>query len=250
MYYNDVHFNSVNTCMHIKLNMKSCNGNSMKTHFKVDTGADGNQLPLGEFFKHFPNANITQLAKTIYPHTKLYTYNNTEIKQLGICELLVEYKINRKICEFSVVDFLTAILGIHDSESLKLITVHFDNIEAEMSQPELSLKTKQSTSMYVSAIQNNVDSDEFNIKIKHEYKDLFTGIGNMNTVIDIKLKEGAMLYVAQIRRVAHALQEPLRLELEKLVDEAILQKLKIDEKSDWLNSFVCVRSLMVVLGYA
>ena len=43
------------------------------------------------------------------------------------------------------------------------------------------------------------------------------------------------------RRVAHALQEPLRLELEKLVDEGILHKLKIDEKSEWLNSFVCVR---------
>ena len=29
----------------------------MKPHFKVDTGADGNLLPLGEFFKHFPEAN-------------------------------------------------------------------------------------------------------------------------------------------------------------------------------------------------
>ena len=63
----------------------------------------------------------------------------------------------------------------------------------------------------------------------------------MNTVIDIKLKEGAIPYVAPICHVAHALQEPLRLELEKLVDEGILHKLKIDEKSEWLNSFVCVR---------
>ena len=39
--------------------------------------------------------------------------------------------------------------------------------------------------------------------------------------------------------MAHALQEPLHLELEKLVDEGILHKLKID-KSEWLNSFVCV----------
>ena len=63
----------------------------------------------------------------------------------------------------------------------------------------------------------------------------------MNTVIDIKLKEGAIPYVAPIHHVAHALQEPLMLELEKLVDEGILRKLKIDEKSEWLNSFVCVR---------
>ena len=105
MYYNYVHFNSVNTHMHIKLNTKLCNGNSMKTHFKVDTGADGNLLPLGEFFKHFPDANMTQLAKTVGPHTELYAYNNTKIKQLGDCELLVEYKTNKKICEFYVVDF-------------------------------------------------------------------------------------------------------------------------------------------------
>ena len=209
----------------------------MKTHFKVDTGADGNLLPLGEFFKHFPDANMNQLAKTIDSSTKLYAYNNTEIKQLGTCELLVEYRECCKICQFYVADFPTAILGIHDSESLRLITVHFDCIGAEMSQalPETDGKT------YLNAIQNDADSDEFSIKIKHQYNNLFTGIGNMNTVIDIKLKEGAIPYVAPIHRVAHALQEPLRLELEKLVDEGILCKLKIDEKSEWLNSFVCVR---------
>ena len=111
MYYHDLHFNSENTYMHINLSTKSCNGNSMKTCFKVDTGADGNLLPLGVFFKHFPDANMTQLTKTIDPRTKLYAYNNTEIKQLGVCELLVEYKMNRKICEFYVVGFPTAILG-------------------------------------------------------------------------------------------------------------------------------------------
>ena len=84
--------------MHIKLNTKSCNGNSLKTRFKVNTGADGNLLPLAEFFKHFPDANMNQLAKTRDSSTKLYAYNNTEIKQLGVCELLVEYRERGKIC--------------------------------------------------------------------------------------------------------------------------------------------------------
>ena len=159
MYYHDVHFNSVNTHMYINLSMKSCNGNSMKTHFKVDTGADGNLLPLSEFFKHFANTNMTQLAKTIDPHTKLYAYN-TEIEQLGVCELLVEYKMNRKICEFYVVDFPTAIFGIHDSESLKLITIHFDSIEAETLHTEsLKGKASQSTPMYVNAIQGAEENE-------------------------------------------------------------------------------------------
>ena len=202
MYYNDVHFNSVNTRMHIKLNTKSCNGNSLRTHFKVDTGADSNLLPLGEFFKHFPNVNMTQLAKTIDSSTKIYAYNNTEIKQLGVCELLVEYRKHCKICQFYVVDFPTAILGIHDSESVRLITIHFDCIGAETSQT--SPKTAGKTN--VNAIQNDADSDDFSIKIKREYKDLFTGMGNMNITIDIKLKEGATPYVSPICHVAHALQ--------------------------------------------
>ena len=93
--------------------------------------------------------------------------------------------------------------------------------------------------MYVNAIQNDADPDEFSIKIKCEYKDLFIGIGNMNTVINIKLKEGVVPYVAPIQRVAHTIQEPLKLEFKKLVDEGILRKLKIDEISEWLNSCVC-----------
>ena len=55
------------------------------------------------------------------------------------------------------------------------------------------------------------------------------------------MKDNAIPYVAPIRSVALALQEPLELELEKLVNEGILCKLKIDERSEWLNSFVCVR---------
>ena len=103
---------------------------------------------------------MTQLAKTIDSSTKLYAYNNTEIKQLGICELLVKYRDHRKICQFYVVDFPTAILGIHDSVSLGLITVHFDCIGAEMSQKDT----------YANAIQSNADSDDFSIKIKCEYR--------------------------------------------------------------------------------
>ena len=157
--------------MHINLNMSSCNGNSLKTCFKVDTGAGGNLLPLGEFFKHLPEANLNDLAKTVDPYTKLYAYNNTEIKQLGVYELLVGYKTNSKICEFYVVDFCTAILGIHGSESLKLVTVHFNSIDAEISQAESLLKEPTgSTPMYVNAIQGA--DNKFSIKIKHDYSDM------------------------------------------------------------------------------
>ena len=39
------------------------------------------------------------------------------------------------------------------------------------------------------------------------------------------------------------MQEPLKLELDKLVSEGILHKVDISEPIEWLNSFVCVRKL-------
>ena len=37
------------------------------------------------------------------------------------------------------------------------------------------------------------------------------------------------------------MQEPLKLELDKLVDEKILPKVDISEPIEWLNSFVCIK---------
>ena len=37
------------------------------------------------------------------------------------------------------------------------------------------------------------------------------------------------------------MQEPLKLELEKLVNEGILHKVDISEPIEWLKSFVCVK---------
>ena len=53
-------------------------------------------------------------------------------------------------------------------------TVHFDSIDAETSQIE---SVPRPAPTYVDAIQGAND-DEFSVKIKHEYKDLFTDIGN------------------------------------------------------------------------
>ena len=132
----------------------------MITKFKVDTGADGNLLPLAEFFNHFPNANMNQLAKARDPSTTLYAYNNTEIEQLGICELLIEYKECHKICQFYVVDFPTVIIGISDFESLKLVTVHFNSVDAEMPQ-----KSEWDANKHLDAIQMSLAS-KFIINIK------------------------------------------------------------------------------------
>ena len=63
----------------------------------------------------------------------------------------------------------------------------------------------------------------------------------MDGKISIKLKDGAIPHIEPVRRVPHAMQEPLKAELDKLVKEEILHKVDISEPIEWLNSFVCVK---------
>ena len=101
-----------------------------------------------------------------------------------------------------------AIVRISDSEKLELVKVNFNMIVRE------------------------------HVKVIHE---LFKGIGLMKGEISIKLKEGAISHIEPVRRVPHAMQEPLKLELDKLVEEKILHKVDISKPIEWLNSFVCVK---------
>ena len=63
----------------------------------------------------------------------------------------------------------------------------------------------------------------------------------MDGEISIKFKDGAVPHVEPNRHVPHAMQEPLKKELDKLVNEKILYKVDISEPIEWLNSFVSVK---------
>ena len=85
-------------------------------------------------------------------------------------------------------------------------------------------------------------------KVRHSKRNLkkntltlFKGIGLMDGEITIKLKDGAVPHIEPIRRVPHTMQEPLKAELDKLVNEKILHKVDISELIEWLNSFVCMK---------
>ena len=136
------------------------------------------------------------------------------------------FKNRSLICKFFVVEHKTALVGINDSRKLGLVQVNFKMVRNE----------------HVKII-NEVTEESFKCSIEREYPELFKGIGLMDGEISIKLKDGAIPHVEPIRRVPHAMQEPLKLELDKLVIEGILHKVDISEPIEWLNSFVCVRKV-------
>ena len=135
----------------------------------------------------------------------LYAYN-TPIKQFGTCSVKISFKQNQAICKFYVAEYSTAIIGITDSEKLGLVNVNFDVIEKEN-----SIK-----------VAHNVESVNLKKQIESEFPDLFQGIGCMDGEISIKLHESAVLHTELIRCVPHAMQEPLKAELDKFCKEGIL----------------------------
>ena len=68
--------------------------------YKIDTGSDGNIMPLHMYKKLFPNITNVQLSTTKNKNVLLKTYNKTTITQLGMCTVIVEHKNNKKKCTF------------------------------------------------------------------------------------------------------------------------------------------------------
>ena len=207
--------------MHTELGCETSQSRS-KQVFKIDTGADGNLMPITMFMKLYLKISLETHAKTIDKGIMLYAYNNTPIKQYGTCSVKVTFKGRQEICKFYVVEHSTAILGVSDSEKVGLVKVNFDVIQSKT----------------VKLVHNVSMSEIFKCEIETEYPELFKGIGCMNGEISIKLRKGAIPHVEPIRHVPHAMQEPLKMELDKLCEEGILHKVDISEPIKWLNSFV------------
>ena len=122
LFYHDMHFNAINTRMYT-------DGEVSKHIFKVDTGADGYLMPITMFAKLFPKITLKALKRTVESGVNHYTYNNTPIKQFGVCSVQLSFKGKSGICKFFVVKHSTAILGISNSEKLGLVKVKVDTVD-------------------------------------------------------------------------------------------------------------------------
>ena len=88
----------------------------VKGNLKVDTGVDGNLMPISMFMWLFPSLSLDTLSKTIEKGVTLFVYNNTPIKQYGTCSIRLSFKGISSICKFFIVKYETAIVGINDLE--------------------------------------------------------------------------------------------------------------------------------------
>ena len=128
LFYNDVHFNAINARMHTALKCKTPDGWSSDQIFKIDTGADGNLMPISMFARLFPQVSLDALSRTTDKGVTLYAYNNTPIRQFSTSSVRLGFKGRSYVCKFFVVEHETAIVGISDSEKLRLVQVNSDMV--------------------------------------------------------------------------------------------------------------------------
>ena len=74
--------------------------NNLIVPYKVDTGSDGNIMPLHIYKKLFPRITSEQLVATKHESIQLKMYNKTSITQLGTCTVEMEHKDNKKGINF------------------------------------------------------------------------------------------------------------------------------------------------------
>ena len=72
-------------------------------HFKIDSGACGNLIPLSLYLEMFPESNLHDLKSTIDHRIQLVAYNKNLIKQYGTCYFKVRSNNRVHICKFYIV---------------------------------------------------------------------------------------------------------------------------------------------------
>ena len=186
---------------------------------KVDSGAQGDALPLRIYKRIFPS-NIGSDGKPkpgalVKSHSTLVSYGGHKIEQYGICKIPCwkgKKKVDAKF--FVTADSSNAIIGLPTALALGLITVN------------CAISNDQYT-----PIQTKED-------VKRTYPQLFDGIGKFPGKYHINIDSSAKPVIHPPRRVALSLKSPLKSELDRMSNSTIITKLKEGEPTEWVNSMV------------
>ena len=201
---------------------------------KLDTGAQGNILPLRLYRRMypeyltpdgFPKPEAVQQSSTV-----LTAYGGAKIKQHGKCAITCEFNGRRSEAIFFITEADgPAIIGLPTSLELNLVTLN--------------------CSLQKSLAQNTDHAYERNVPIKDkddlvkQYPGCFDGIGKFQGQYHITVDPSVTPVVHAQRRVPLSLREDIKRELDDMESKGITMKLKEGEPTAWVNSLVYRRKL-------
>ena len=215
----------------INVDLKPRNGQRTALKAKLDTGAQGNILPVRIYRNMFPeNLTADGLPKPGALHqanTVLTAYGGTHIKQYGICTIQCEYKGAQATANFFVTQAEgPAIIGLPTSLQLKLVT----------------LNCALQKEARVSPAPKGVDTRSKPIKDKEDliaqYPECFDGIGKFEGKYHITVDPSVPPVIHSPRRVPISMKDDIKRELEDMEARGIIAKVQEGEPTAWVNSLV------------
>ena len=196
---------------------------------KVDTGAQGNVLPLRTFRRAFPEL----LDAKGYPRdgtirqepTKLYAYNGAAMHQYGCVEIPCKYTEGKWLStRFYVVDTPgPVILGLQSAVKMCLVEINCE-IRKDTTGPVENTPTPE--------IRSTSD-------LQSQYPDRFQGIGRFPGEYDIVLEPNAEPVVHPARKFPIHLKDELREELDRMESMEVIEK--VSKPTDWVSSLAISR---------
>lgn len=179
-------------------------------NFKLDSGSDSNIISLKIYKKIDPHCEKMKPTSII-----LEAYGGQKIKPLGIVDLICEYKGERGIFPFLILnENYTSILGIETCIKLNMIK-RIETIENNI-------------------IHSYVDKKDFLKK----HLDSFTGIGKYKIPYKLRLRDDYKAVMNAPRRIPLKLRKPFLDTLEELEKIDIIEK--VNQPVEWLNNIVIV----------
>ncbi|XP_060786498.1 dynein axonemal heavy chain 7-like [Neoarius graeffei] len=147
-------------------------------------------------------------------YRKLSAYSSHEIPCLGTINIPCQYKESKWVnAKFYIVDVPgPAIVGLPTSELLNLVNVHVDTIKGKMNDNQKNAKQANQPNIVTCA------------NLKRAYPNQFDKIGNFKGTTKLILKEDAEPFIDPLRKCSIHIKDKLQEELNKLVDQDMLQE--------------------------
>jgi hypothetical protein len=195
---------------------------------KVDTGAQGNILPIRIYRRMYPenldSDGFPKHGSTVTRTTILTAYNGTNIAQFGTVKIPCQYQDKSSNAEFYVADSEgPAIMGLPTSRELKLVILN------------CTINRSVSSDGAVDSVAPINSKDDL-VKL---YPDRFKGIGSFKGTFHITLDPSVPPVVHAPRRCPIHLRDELKYELEEMENIGVITK--VTEPTDWVSSLAYSR---------
>lgn len=198
---------------------------------KLDTGAQANILPIRLYREMFPQ-NISSDGQPKHKALKasktvLTAYGGSRINQFGTCEIECKHEGYTTKALFYVTDAPgRAIIGLPTALTLKLITL---NCSVEQhAQNEAATHNKTTSSDPITPKE----------KLIQQFPECFDGIGKFEGEYHITLDPNVPPVIHAPRRVPISMKDDIKRELDEMISQGIIAKVREGEPTSWVNSLV------------